>query len=371
MKKIILGVVALALAVTLTGCGLQNTNQQQTTKEPIKIGSILILTGDGSSWGNASKNGIDMAIEKINSAGGINGRMLQVSHQDTPSSDAKTAVSDLQALLAQGINIIIGPNWSNSGLPLIDLAEQNKVLMISPSLGKKEFNEGSQYLFNTWPHDFVLSAKLADYAYGKGQRKVAIIGAKDVWVQEQTDAFKKRFEELGGRVVIMVEPNPTDTNLLADALKIKNAKGIDAIISTTDGVGVGAQVMKKVKELGVKLPLHSVTIDENVLAAAKGSYEGMEFYTSLTPTPEFKKAYEDKYKTNIDIGADSAYDAVMMIAQAMKVTKSTDTTILANFLVGIKEYKGVSGDLISDGKRGFTKDFVLKKVVDGKIVDWQ
>lgn len=369
MKKSILGVVILSLVVILAGCGLQNNQNQPAAKEPIKIGSILILTGDGSSWGNASKNGIDMAIEKINSAGGIDGRMLQVSHQDTPSSDAKTAVSDLQSLLAQGINIIIGPNWSNSGLPLVDLANQNKALIISPSLGKKEFNEGSQYLFNTWPHDFVLSAKMADYVYSKGHRKVAIIAAKDVWVQEQTDAFKKRFEELGGMVAITVEPNPTDINLLPDALKIKNTKGIDAIMSTSDGVGVGAQVMKKVKELGVKLPLYSVTIDENVLAAAKGSYEGMEFYTSLTPIPEFKKAYEEKYKTNIDIGADSAYDAVMMIAEAIKSTKSTDTTVLARYLAGVEEYQGVSGNLFSDGQRGFTKDFVLKKVVDGKIVD--
>lgn len=369
MKKIVFGVAAFALTVTLAGCGIQNTNQQQTAKEPIKIGSILILTGDGSSWGNASKNGIDMAMEKINSEGGIDGRMLQASHQDTPSSDPKTAVSAFQALSAEGVSIIIGPNWSNSGLPLIDLAKQNKTLMISPSLGKKEFNESNEYLFNTWPHDFVLSAKLGDYVYSEGHRKVAIISPKDIWVQEQTDAFKRRFEELGGKVSLIVEPNPADKDVRGDALKIKNNKEIDAIVSTADGVGIGAEVMRRIKELGVRLPLYSVTIDENVLAASKGSYDGMEFYTSLTPTSEFKKGYEEKYKTPIDIGADSAYDAVMMIAQAIKITKSTDATVLANYLVGIKEYKGVSGDLISDGKRGFTKDFILKKVEDGKIVD--
>jgi ABC-type branched-subunit amino acid transport system substrate-binding protein len=67
-------------------------------------------------------------------------------------------------------------------------------------------------------------------------------------------------------------------------------------------------------------------------------------------------------------GADGAYDAVMIIAKAIKETKSLDTKVLAEYLVGIKEYKGVSGTLISDGKGGFEKDGVIMKVKNGKPV---
>ena len=89
----------------------------------------------------------------------------------------------------------------------------------------------------------------------------------------------------------------------------------------------------------------------------------------MTPSEEFKKAYESKYKTTIDIGADSAYDAVMMIAEAIRETKSTDSTVVAQYLGKLKEHNGVSGKLVSDGKRGFVKEFAVKKVVNGKPVD--
>src|SRR3989344_2598770 len=70
------------LLIVLASCAGPAEN---TANEPIKLGSILILSGEGASWGNAAKNGIDMAVEKINAGGGINGRLLAVDHQDDKS----------------------------------------------------------------------------------------------------------------------------------------------------------------------------------------------------------------------------------------------------------------------------------------------
>jgi|APSaa5957512622_1039677.scaffolds.fasta_scaffold00002_57 branched-chain amino acid transport system substrate-binding protein len=338
------------------------------SKEEIKIGSILILSGSGAAWGTASMNGIDMALEKINNNGGINGKTLVVDHQDD-QSDAKHALSAFQQLTeVKDIDIVIGTTWSHTGLPLKNLAHEKEVLMVSPSLGKAEFNEESDYLFNTWPHDYILSAELADRVYSKGHRRIALIGAEEVWVKEQTNAFKARFEELGGTIEVLVEPVTTNKNVNSEALKIKNAN-IDAIVSTTDGIMIGTLVVKKVRELGVALPVYCITMDQDVIDAAEGAYEEMEFLTSLTPTEEFKTAYETKYNIPIDIGASSAYDAVMMIAEAMEATNSEDTTVLSEYLNNIKVYDGVSGHLVSDGTGAFTKTFAVKKIVNGKITD--
>src|SRR5262249_4216829 len=145
--------------------------------------------------------------------------------------------------------------------------------------------------------------------------------------------------------------------------------GVDAYVSTTDGVIIGSLVAKFMKELNVKLPMYSITLDQAAIDAAQGGFEGMHFLTSLTPSPEFKKLYEDRFHTPIDIGADSSYDVVMMIADAVRATKSTNPTVLAAELAKIKTYDGVSGKLTSDGKRGFTKPFALKVIVDGKPAD--
>jgi len=116
------------------------------------------------------------------------------------------------------------------------------------------------------------------------------------------------------------------------------------------------------------LPIYSVTIDDGLLAKCNGKCEGLTFLTYLTPTKNFEQRYKAVYGGDIQMGADSAYDAVMMIAQAMKATKSTDPDKVKDYMSSIKEYDGVSGHLKSDGIRAFTKPYVIKKVVGGKAV---
>lgn len=369
MKKNIILAVAIIVAATILaiGCIHQNKKPKETITDPISLGSILILTGEGSSWGEASRNGIDMAINEINHSGGVLDRPLQITHEDD-AGDPKTALAAYQKLTqTDDINIIIGTSWSITGLPIMDKAVEDKTLMFSPSLGVAKFNEQSPYLFNTWPHDELLSRKLADYVYNLGHTHVALIGAEQVWVKEQTNAFISRFEELGGSIDVLLEPKPEDRELTTEALKIKEKPDeLDAIVSTTDGVLVGTLVAKEVRSLGVDLPIYSITVDEDIITASEGAYEGMQYYTSLTPTEEFKQKYINTYGIDPDIGADTAYDAVMLIAQAIKKTGSTDTTILSEYLNSLKTYSGASGDLTFDGKGGVTKPFVLMEVHNGK-----
>lgn len=369
-KSIIIGIMILIAVIALAFIAFTGFAVKQSESDTIKLGSIGILTGDsgGAAWGIAAKNGIDLAVLDINSRGGVNGKLLSVVHEDD-SGDVKKTLSAFQKLTdVDNINIIIGPTWSNLGIPLVNSADKNKIVMISPSLGLKDFNEGGKYLFNTWPHDEVLSTNLADYVYSKGYKKVAIISANHVWVIDQTNAFKKRFEELGGKVLVVTNPNPEDKNVDSDALKIKNNPDVEAIVSTASTVASGTQTVIKARELGVNWPIFSLSMDSQAIKSGNGAYEQMIYLTSLTPTPEFKKRYEETYNQPINIGADSAYDAVMMIARAINATKSTDTSVLADYLGKIKEYDGVSGHLVSDGKRGFTKNYSVMKVEDGNSV---
>jgi branched-chain amino acid transport system substrate-binding protein len=342
----------------------------ENDRPPLKLGSILILTGQGSSWGIASKNGIEMAVEKLNSDGGILGRRIEVSHQDD-QSNPRNAISAFRQLVdVEKVRFIIGPTWSNSGIPLIQAADKTKTIMISPSLGLAKFNEANKYLFNTWPHDFLLSEQLAEYVFRKGHRNIALVGAEDVWVKEQTDTFKRRFEELGGKIAFLTEPLPGTVDLRTEALKIKNNSEVEAVVSTTDGCIVGSLVAKELKQLGIEVPIFSITLDQSAIDASQGGFEGLEFLTFLTPLAEFQRAYEERFKIPIDIGADSAYDAVMMLAQAISEAGSDDTELVSAKLSAIKEWKGMSGVLKSDGRRGFEKRFAIKKVVNGKPTDF-
>src|SRR3989338_3796739 len=149
-----------------------------------------------------------MAVERINKKGGKNGCPLEVVFQDD-RGDPTAAVNGFRNLESQGINMIIGTTWSRTGLAVAPLANASGIVMISPSLGVAEFNEQSEYLFNLLPHDFLLLERLAELIYERGYRNVAVIGAQEVWVRDQTEAFTQRFGQLGGTMLVF-EPVTTD-----------------------------------------------------------------------------------------------------------------------------------------------------------------
>jgi len=122
------------------------------------------------------------------------------------------------------------------------------------------------------------------------------------------------------------------------------------------------------KEVGVNLPLYSLSLDKNIIASANGAYDGLVYLTFLTPKTGFEKRYKENFGVDIDIGGDSAYDAVMLLAEAMKETRSTDTEKIQEYLNGIKSYDGVSGKLVSDGKGGFTKEPITMEINNGEPI---
>lgn len=354
--KVIFTFLLLSL---LIGCSAQ--------QDTIKLGSILILTGDGNSWGIAERNGIDLAVEEINAAGGINSKLIAVNHQDD-KLDPKTAITAFNTLTdIQGIDILIGPTWTPTALPLTELADQKKVLMISPSVGRKEFNEGSNYIFNLWPHDYLLADELAKMIYEEGQRNVAIIGAAEPWSQDLTQAFTKKFEQLGGKTFVQ-EPAMDQIDLRTEALKIKEKQEIDSVVLISGAMNVGLLAGKAIRDLGSTLPFYSVVVGDNMIQQAGKTYDGMIMLTSSTPNDVFVEKYNKRFGVPIDYGADTAYDAVMLLAQAMKETESENPTVLQEYLTGLKTYDGVSGTLTFDGKGGVTKPFLVKEIISGEQI---
>ncbi len=314
---------------------------------------------------------MELAIKEINENGGIDGRPLKGIYEDD-GSDPKKSIGAFNKLTgSDGVQFIIGPNWSNTGIALTDLIKQKKVVAISPSLGLKEYNESSDYVFNTWPHDEILSSNLAQYVYDKGYRNVALIGANDVWVKAQTQAFSENFLKLGGKIAFLSELPITQTDVNSEVTKIKNNETIDAVVMTIDGYILTDIFAQRLKEFGVTHPIYSLTVDRHIIDSCEGACEGMTFLTFLTPTTDFEAKYKAAYDREVEIGADSAYDAVMLLAEAFKETNSTDPEQVKVYLGAIKEYDGASGKLISDGKRGFTKPYLIKQVINGVPVTVQ
>ena len=197
---------------------------------------------------------------------------------------------------------------------------------------------------------------------------MGVFGENDVWVKDQTKAFKEKFESLGGKIALVYEPLVTETDVRTEVLKVKNNPNIDAIAMTIDGYSLTNVVAKQIKDLGITLPIYSITIDRQIIKNCSGACEGMIFLTFLTPTSDFEKKYKAAYNREVEIGADSAYDAIMLLAKAFKDTNSLEPSKVQTYLNIVNEYKGASGNLISDDKGAFTKPYIIRQVKNGEPV---
>ena len=346
-KNILYIFIVLSL-IAVTFFVFQNNPDSQN----IKIGALLILTGTGAEWGQHSVQGIDLAVEEINARGGGLGKQLQIVYEDNPNDDGNSALTSLNKLIQDDVQIVVGTTWSGSGLATAPAACENKLLMISPTLGVAGFNEECDYIFNLWPHDKYINEQYGAYIYQQGYNKIAIIGSQQIWEKEQADAIKKGFEEAGGEVVIFENGLPNQKDFRTDVLKIKSSEAEAIAITRNFGVSL---LSKDIKKAGLELPIYTAHLDASYLVEAEGSLEGAYSSNAFLPTEEFKTKFQGIYGVEPEIGADSSYDTIMFIAQAIESTQSTDPTVLKDYMNAVEVFEGASGKLIFDDKGGVDK----------------
>lgn len=367
MKKaqILLIIIVIAIAGYLATVGNRRDSVAKNEKTPIRIGTILMLSGIGADYGESSQRGIDLAVKEINSKGGVLGRKVAVTHEDNKGDSPKDAVSAFLKLQSKGIKLIVGPNWTPSGLALAPMITDTNAILISPSLGSEKFAEAHKNIFNIWPPDKNGTYALAEFMYKKGHRKVAILGSTQVWESDQAHFFKDKFESLGGTVTAFELPNVDNKDLQTEVIKIARSEP-DAVLLTNYGqMSVAA---KRLRVIGSKSPLYAVLMDETTVDQADGALEGVEFVTFYSPTQEFKEKYRKEYGKDARVSADTAYDAVYVIKKAIENAGTSDVEEVQKELSKMQKWSGASGDFKFDEQGGVIKNPYFYKVKDGDIV---
>jgi branched-chain amino acid transport system substrate-binding protein len=358
---IVLGLLAVVLIVVgsfyVTGFSVKGDDK-------IEIGAIFILSGAGADEGISTKQGADLAVKEINADGGINGRELMINYQDTPNGDKSSAVSSLYQLKNQGVDIMIGTTWSGAALAVAPIACDNEVLMIAPAIGVKEFEQECDYIFNVWMADEEVSRLLGKRIYDEGHRTLAVIGSQQAWEIVQARSVKESFVEAGGEVVVYELPVADQTDFKTEVLKVKEA-GVDAIFVQYTYQDI---ISKQLKQFDIDVPIYAELVDMNRIENSEGALEGTLATSQVHPTNEFINKFNSEYGKVPNLGADNGYDAVMLIAEAMRETGSTDATILKDYLKTVKSYEGASGNLVFNEDGGVSKEIGFVSVVDGEIV---
>ncbi|MFQ5620782.1 MAG: ABC transporter substrate-binding protein [Candidatus Nanoarchaeia archaeon] len=358
MRRIILAIALLILA----GCNLTGA---AVVDDTIKIGAIYMMSGTEASYGEHSLAGANMALDKINKEG-INGKKLEIIVEDNHGDNPKAAVSAFHKLVAEGTNIILGPNWSPSGLALAPLACETKTIMISPTLGVQGFHEQCGYTFNLHTIDRELSKQFGEYLYEEGYRRISIIGSVQVWEDEQAEAVKIGFEGKGGEVINYVLAEALDKDLRPEALKLTQDNPEAIVLANYNMQHI---TEKRVRELGSTAPFYSVLMTQTKIDAADGALEDTIVVSAFTPTDDFVEEYVEITDKQPEEGADTSYDTIMLLAQAMRETNSEDPKVISEYLSKLKTYNGTSGHLTFIGDGSMKKQTKIKIVKDGKLQD--
>lgn len=362
-KKIIFGILILALTIFLIlGLNFTNLTGNVTKNDNINIGAILILTGVGSNNGEDARNGIELAIEEINSQGGILDKQVVVTYEDNQGDDAKTGLNALHSLIFKDINIIIGPQWSSTGLATAPVACEEDILLFSTSIGMKEFSSSCDNVFSLWTISEESSKEFALEIAKKDYNKIAVVNSPQAWEKHQGEIIEETLKSKG-KTVFLTQFSGID--FYTESLKIKQFNP-DVIIFTN--YGTQDKAAKALRSQKVLAPFYSISIDQSKIDVAQGALEGTISISIFTPTKDFIEKYYERYNKYPDVTSDTAYDIVYLLKEAIEATKSTDTQKIVEYLLNKKQYQGVSGDFEFDGTGSIKKDLTYMRVEKGELI---
>jgi branched-chain amino acid transport system substrate-binding protein len=336
----------------LVGLGVIGTPISASKIDPgegtIKIGVDFPLTGPLAMFGELAKRGVEMAIEDINKAGGINGKKLVAVYGDN-KGEAKEGVTIAQRFITQeGIKIIISTP-SPVSMAIKPITEQNKVLHLGLVL-HPDLLTNTKYTIRVFPSaeqemstlgEYLVSHKITPIALfviqdeaGKGREKALLktirgkikVAIRGIMQQGQTD-FRTQIAKVKAlkiKNIVIIEYGGVPTVSL-----MKQAKEFIPDVKFFSGLGL---LNEPVKKLSPEIT-NGAVFSAPAVGAGKLSIQGKEF----------AKRYQQKFNAKPGFNEIFCYDAVMVLAIALKKAKSIDPLAIKREITRIRNYKGVSG----------------------------
>jgi branched-chain amino acid transport system substrate-binding protein len=357
---VFLSVIVLAgLSGTL---GYIKPRVERPAKKTIKIGALLCLSRECAEWGTESLRGLQLAAEEINSAGGVLGKRIELSVQDSNEINPARAVSAYQSIRQEGdVHYVVGPTWSPAGLALAPIAKRDSdVLVVSPSLGVRDFNESADNLFNVWPHDENATRRLARYAIAQGWSKAAIISSEHAWENLQGEVFNQAFKQLGGEVVVMEVHPDRATDLKVEVTRVAQSEAEFVFLANYQRMDVTA---KELKRLQFSRPILTILMDQQRLKNAEGALDGALFANYPSASEHFSNLYQAEYGKQPGITADTAYDALQILARSMQRAGTENTKEVQRSIMSKRQFDGASGKIVFNKQGGVLRDPLIWRVV--------
>lgn len=337
------------------------------------------FTGDNAEYGKTWKKAIDMAVDEINSSGGIKGRKLQIDYQDT-QSDPKQSVPIAQKFVEdKKIVAEIGDFASPASMAASPIYQRGGLVQYAFTSSHPDFTKGGDYMFSTAVSQADDAPYLANFAVKeKGFKKLAVLTLNTDWGKTTADLFEARAKELGAQIVYHEAFLPTEQDFRPIIGKIRDSNP-DAIIF--EGYfNEGSRFVTQAKQQQLPQPIfangasYSPEFIKLGGAAAEGTYLTASFFPDAPrpATQKFVQAYRAKYNEDPNWFAADAYDTIHILKTVIE-KNGTDRKAIRDGLASLKDYDSVVyGKIGFNDQRRFTVNELYKIMVKGgKFVVWQ
>jgi len=352
--------------------------------EPIRIGAIFSITGPASFLGEPERNTAKMLEEEINKAGGLLGRKVEVIVYDDESDTTKAVTAVDRLLKRDRVVAVIGPSTSGSTLAVVSKIEEAQVPLLSCAAAKKIAEPVKKWVFKTPQSDNLAAQRIFAHARKSGLARVAILTASDAFGAAGREELKALASPAGVTIVADEVFGPKDTDTTAQLTRIK---GTDAQAIVVWGTNPGPAVVARNRaQLKMTVPLymsHGVASKKFIELAGPENAEGILLpagrilVEGQIPANHPQKAvlsayirdYEQRFKQPVSAFGGHAWDALMLLAHAIRSENAAQPAAIRDGLEKIRGFQGTAGAFTytPEDHAGLTEEaFVMVRITKGE-----
>ena len=362
---------ATLLGSVFAGCGSKESG------DTIKVGANFELTGNVANYGNATIEGLQLAIDEANEAGGINGKKIELVSVDDKSEAAESINAATKLISDDDVKVIVGPATTGLVLAETQTATDAKVPIIAPCATSPEATvengKVKPYVFRSCFIDPQQGEVMATFAAKELKAKTAVI-----YVDNSSDysknlgkVFKEKFEAAGGKVVMEEAFLQKDQDFKATLTKLKTANA-DVMFVPAYYEEVG-KIVKQAREMGINSAIlgtdgwdDTKVVDIAGADALNNTFFSTHYSEKDAEVQGFIEAYKKKYNRAPNVFAALGYDAGKMLVDALKRAGSGDTEKIREALEATKDLKVGTGTISMDKNHNPIKTAVILEMKNGE-----
>ncbi|MDO8486560.1 MAG: ABC transporter substrate-binding protein [Candidatus Staskawiczbacteria bacterium] len=373
MQKITKTIIFSLIVLTIIGLAIWfgvSRYTAPTTKEIIRIGAVLPLSGKNAEWGEWTKRGIELALEEANVS-----KKLNVFYEDS-GEDVSRAVSAAQKLINIDKVEVLICQLSDVCSAVAPVAQSNKAVLFGFT-NTPDFEKIGDYIFNFRGDARDAGKKLGEFASQK-YKTAAVLYLNNATQKGVFEGFKKQFEQKGGQVVISESHIETEKDFRVSIGKIKEKNPQIILIATRPANFI--DIVKQIKQIGLSQPLFGTLGVHGTKSIIDGLQELAEGIIYPAPVVDEQadniilraalERHKEKFNEPMPIWTAEAYDATKLLA-LLADGGAKDSDSIKNALVEVNGFLGLAGNIDFSSSRAVNKPYYLFTIKNGQFIPYE